>query len=71
MKHAVRHIPVLLNDVLEALAPRPGQVVVDCTVGLAGHSAELLRRISPGGRLIAIDFDPAPLGSDDNKKGFS
>ncbi len=61
MKHEVRHIPVLLNDVLEALAPRPGQVVVDCTVGLAGHSAELLRRISPGGRLIAIDFDPANI----------
>ncbi len=34
---------------------------VDCTTGLGGHSAELLRRIGPTGRLICIDFDPANL----------
>jgi 16S rRNA (cytosine1402-N4)-methyltransferase len=51
------HIPVLLNEVLAALQPAPGRVVVDCTLGLGGHSAELLRRIQPGGHLIGIDFD--------------
>ena len=56
-----RHIPVLLEPVLRVLNPRPGQVIVDCTVGLGGHSAELLRRITPGGRLIGIDFDPSNL----------
>ena len=54
----VRHVPVLLGQVLDVLAPRPGQTVVDCTLGLGGHSAALLERITPGGRLIAIDFDP-------------
>src|SRR5687767_14217646 len=61
MKRDIRHIPVLLAPVLEHLAPKPGDVVVDCTVGLGGHSAELLQRISPGGRLIALDLDPANL----------
>jgi 16S rRNA (cytosine1402-N4)-methyltransferase len=52
-------VPVLLDAVMAALKPRPGMNVVDCTVGLGGHSAELLSRISPGGKLLAIDFDPA------------
>jgi 16S rRNA (cytosine1402-N4)-methyltransferase len=51
------HRPVLLEEVLAALAPQPGAVVVDCTVGWAGHAAELLRRVGPQGRLIGIDFD--------------
>jgi 16S rRNA (cytosine1402-N4)-methyltransferase len=55
------HRPVLLNEVLAALDPMPGQVVVDCTVGWAGHSAELLQRIGPAGRLIGFDLDPDNL----------
>ena len=58
MKREVRHLPVLLTPVLEVLKPRPGQVIVDCTLGLGGHSAAILEHISPGGRLIGIDFDP-------------
>jgi 16S rRNA (cytosine1402-N4)-methyltransferase len=61
MPRDVRHIPVLLQPVLDALAPRPGQVMVDCTLGLGGHSAALLRAISPGGVLIGTDFDSANL----------
>jgi len=55
------HIPVLLNHVLTALNPRPGQTIVDCTLGLGGHSAAILERIKPDGRLIAIDFDPTNI----------
>lgn len=62
------HIPVLLHEVLAAIDPKPGQTVVDCTLGLAGHSAALLERLSPKkdsglppGRLIAFDLDPANL----------
>lgn len=51
------HVPVLLAEVLAALAPRPGQTVVDCTLGFAGHSAELLKRVGPDGRLVALDLD--------------
>jgi 16S rRNA (cytosine1402-N4)-methyltransferase len=56
-----RHIPVLLDPVLRALAPRPGQVIVDCTLGLGGHAAALLERIKPDGKLIALDFDPGNI----------
>lgn len=51
------HRPVLLDEVQTALAPRPGETAVDCTLGWAGHSAELLRRVAPTGRLIAFDLD--------------
>jgi 16S rRNA (cytosine1402-N4)-methyltransferase len=57
MTRDVRHIPVLLEDVLEALRPEAGDVVVDCTLGLGGHSVELLRRVGPSGKLIAMDLD--------------
>ncbi len=58
---AGEHRPVLLDEVLVALAPAAGNVVVDCTTGWAGHSAELLRRIGPDGRLIGLDLDPENL----------
>jgi 16S rRNA (cytosine1402-N4)-methyltransferase len=51
------HIPVLLSETLEILDCRPGHVVVDATIGGGGHSAEIAKRIVPGGRLIGIDRD--------------
>jgi len=51
------HRAVLLQEVLAALEPQPGQVVVDCTVGWAGHAAELLSRVGPQGRLVGFDLD--------------
>src|SRR5688500_3966641 len=61
MKRDTRHIPVLLDAVLDSIDPRPGQTVVDCTLGLGGHASAILRRVSPGGRLIGLDFDPAHI----------
>ncbi len=58
---AGQHRPVLLAEVLSVLDPRPGEVVVDCTAGWAGHACELLRRVGPGGRLLALDLDPENL----------
>ena len=52
------HVPVLLEEVLRWLEPRPGQVVVDGTVGGAGHAVELARRVAPSGQLVALDRDP-------------
>lgn len=54
---AGEHRPVLLDQVLAALNAQPGETVVDCTIGWAGHAAELLRRAGLLGRLIGIDFD--------------
>src|SRR5260221_7318524 len=56
-----QHRPVLLNEVLGALTPQPGETVVDCTIGWAGHALELLRRAGPRGQLLGIDFDPKNL----------
>ncbi len=55
------HVPVLLPEVLATLNLQPGQVVVDCTLGYAGHSVELLKCVGPTGRLIATDLDAGYL----------
>jgi 16S rRNA (cytosine1402-N4)-methyltransferase len=55
------HVPVLVAEVLEALAPAPGDVAVDATLGYGGHASEILKRILPGGRLLALDVDPIEL----------
>ena len=52
-----QHRPVLLQEILNVFDPQPGMIVVDCTVGWAGHSAELLQRIGPTGLLIGLDLD--------------
>ena len=54
------HEPVLRREVLEHLAPRPGELFVDATVGLGGHSAEILSRLG-NGLLIGIDRDAEAL----------
>ncbi|MCM2576451.1 16S rRNA (cytosine(1402)-N(4))-methyltransferase RsmH [Streptomyces meridianus] len=59
-----RHVPVMLQRSLDLLAPalaEPGAVVVDCTLGLGGHSEALLRTF-PAARLVALDRDPVALG---------
>ena len=52
------HIPVLMNEVLDGLNIDPSGVIVDGTLGGAGHAAEILKRLGPEGRLIAFDRDP-------------
>jgi len=51
------HVAVLLDEVVELLAPGPGAVVLDATVGTAGHAAALLERVRPGGVLVGSDRD--------------
>jgi 16S rRNA (cytosine1402-N4)-methyltransferase len=55
------HEPVLVEPLLKLLDPRPGQVVLDGTVGLGGHAAVLIPRIAPGGRYIGLDLDASVL----------
>ena len=51
------HTPVLIKEVVDALHLRSGMTVVDATFGGGGHSKEILKRIRPGGTLIALDQD--------------
>jgi len=52
-----KHIPVLLQEVLESLNLFPGANVVDCTLGDAGHSEKILEATDPYGKLLGIDAD--------------
>jgi 16S rRNA (cytosine1402-N4)-methyltransferase len=55
------HVPVLPAEVLKVLAPAPGQIMVDATVGAGGHARLLAERLGGNGRLIGLERDPAML----------
>jgi 16S rRNA (cytosine1402-N4)-methyltransferase len=61
MQEEKLHVPVMLQEVLDFLKLAPGQTIVDATLGTGGHSLEILKRITPGGRLIGIDRDENSL----------
>jgi len=58
---AGQHRPVLVAEVLEHLAPQPGERGADVTVGYGGHGEVLLEKLRPGGRLLALDVDSEQL----------
>jgi 16S rRNA (cytosine1402-N4)-methyltransferase len=55
------HRPIMVDQVLDCLRPRAGDVAVDCTLGGGGHAQAILERLAPGGRLIGVDVDPLEL----------
>ena len=55
------HRPVMVTEMMQVLAPKPGDVAVDCTLGYGGHAQELLPLIQPGGKLLGLDADPIEL----------
>jgi 16S rRNA (cytosine1402-N4)-methyltransferase len=59
-KNQLPHIPVLLSEVVQWMNLNPQSVVVDATIGLGGHSAEILKNI-PHGKLIGLDQDEEAL----------
>ena len=63
MGESLGHRPVLFEETMQALAIRPDGVYVDGTFGRGGHSAGILARLGPAGRLIAIDRDPAAVAA--------
>jgi 16S rRNA (cytosine1402-N4)-methyltransferase len=55
------HRPIMVAEILEALAPNPGDIAVDGTLGYGGHTQEILAKILPGGKLLGLDHDPIEL----------
>ncbi|HEY3192578.1 MAG TPA: 16S rRNA (cytosine(1402)-N(4))-methyltransferase RsmH [Solirubrobacterales bacterium] len=53
------HEPVLAEELIDLLDPRPGETFVDCTFGGGGHARLIAERLGPDGELIAVDRDPA------------
>jgi len=52
------HLPVLATELVELLAPQPGELAVDCTFGAGGHARLIADKIGPTGTLVCIDRDP-------------
>jgi 16S rRNA (cytosine1402-N4)-methyltransferase len=55
------HRPIMVQEILDVLAPQPGEIAIDCTLGYGGHAQEILPRIQPGGSLLGLDADPLEL----------
>ncbi len=55
------HDPVLLNEVLDALDPQPDSIIVDCTLGRAGHAKAISARLGSTGAYVGLDADPRNL----------
>ena len=55
------HRPICVREILEILAPQPGETGLDATLGFGGHASEILPYLLPGGRLFALDVDPIEL----------
>ncbi len=55
------HVPVMLDEVLQALDPQPGQTFVDGTLGGGGHTEAIAQRVGASGQVVALDRDPDAL----------
>ncbi len=55
------HVPVMLREIMEALNPQPGQVIVDGTLGGGGHTRALAERVGKDGLVISLDRDPGAI----------
>lgn len=57
------HQPVMLEQVVHYLKPKPGDNLIDCTLGGGGHTEALFKRILPGGKILGIDLDQLAIAT--------
>jgi 16S rRNA (cytosine1402-N4)-methyltransferase len=57
----MRHIPVLLQEVIRYLAPSAGEVILDATVNRGGHAQAIAEHIGPAGTLVGLDLDATAI----------
>ena len=55
------HVPIMVEECLQALQLAPRQIGIDCTLGYGGHAMRILEHITPGGKLLGLDQDPIEL----------
>ena len=55
------HVPIMVEEIMLALMPKPGERAVDCTLGYGGHARELLKAVQPDGTLLGLDQDPLEI----------
>jgi 16S rRNA (cytosine1402-N4)-methyltransferase len=55
------HRSIMVAEILEALAPKVGEIAADCTLGYGGHAQQIIPKLLPGGRLLGLDADPIEL----------
>ena len=55
------HRAIMVAEILEVLAPQPGETAADCTLGYGSHAEQILARLQPGGKLLGLDADPIEL----------
>lgn len=68
------HRSICIPEILEILAPKPGEIAVDCTLGYGGHAREILKCLLPGGKLYGLDADPIEIRKTEarfRKEGFT
>jgi len=56
------HLPVLVDEVIQMLAPAAGSLHIDATLGGGGHAERILEAANPDGRALGLDADPAAIG---------
>ena len=61
------HLPVLVEEVMSMLAPAPGSLQIDATVGGGGHTERILEATNPDGRLLGLDADGAAIARVDGR----
>ncbi len=55
------HRSIMVGEILDRLAPKPGELALDATLGYGGHAREIIARLRPGGHLVGLDMDPIEL----------
>jgi len=55
------HLPICVQEIMEVLDPKPGEVALDATLGYGGHAQKLMPRLLPDGLLFAVDVDPLEM----------
>lgn len=63
------HRPIMVREILEVLAPKAGELAVDCTLGYGGHAKELAPALRPDGTLYGLDVDPIELPKTEQRLG--